>query len=112
VARTDVRVAFALFQESNDRLAAYMEQVGGISFSTLRQRVARHLLDIAAADPSGPAPLVARLTQHALAQHVGSVREVVVRILSELREEGLIKTSRDEIVIVDPARLAAQTWQP
>ncbi len=112
LARTDVRVAFALFEESNDRLAAYMEQVGGISFSTLRQRVARHLLDIAAADPSGPTPLVARLSQQALAQHVGSVREVVVRILGELRDEGLVKTSRDEIVIVDPARLAAQTWRP
>jgi len=112
LARTDVRVAFALFQESKDRLAAYMEQVGGVSFSTLRQRVARHLLDIAAADPTGPTPLVARLTQQALAQHVGSVREVVVRILGELREDGLIKTSRDEIVIVDAARLAAQTWQP
>ncbi|MGZ6840411.1 MAG: Crp/Fnr family transcriptional regulator [Frankiaceae bacterium] len=112
LARTDARVAFALFQEANDRLAAYMEQVGGASFSTLRQRVARHLLDIAAAETSGASPLVARLSQQALAQHVGSVREVVVRILRELREEVLVRTARDEIVIVDPARLAAQTWQP
>ena len=53
LARTDARVAFALFQDANDRLAAHMAQVGGASFSTLRQRVARHLLDIAAVVTTG-----------------------------------------------------------
>ena len=55
---------------------------------------------------------MARPSQQALAQHVGSVREVVVRILGKLREEGLVRNARDKIVIVDPARLTVQTWQP
>jgi len=33
------------------------------------------------------------------------VREVVARILRELREEDLISTSRDKITLLDPTRL-------
>jgi hypothetical protein len=40
-----------------------------------------------------------------LADHVGTVREVVARILRELREEDLISTSRDKITLLDPTRL-------
>jgi len=36
---------------------------------------------------------------------VGTVREVVARILRELREEDLISTSRDKITLLDPTRL-------
>jgi CRP/FNR family transcriptional regulator len=41
---------------------------------------------------------------------VGSVREVVVRALREMREEGLIRTGRDEIELLDPDRLAAEAF--
>ena len=36
---------------------------------------------------------------------MGTVREVVARILRELREEDLISTSRDKITLLDPTRL-------
>jgi hypothetical protein len=36
------------------------------------------------------------------------VREVVVRALRELRAEGLLRTGRDGIVLLDPERLAAE----
>lgn len=52
--------------------------------------------------------LVARVTQSDLADAVGSVREVVVRVLRELRDDGLIETGRDGIVIVDSERLVAE----
>jgi CRP/FNR family transcriptional regulator, cyclic AMP receptor protein len=53
---------------------------------------------------------VARLSQQEPADHVGTVREVVVRILRELRDQRLIRTGRDEIVLLDPAELHARTW--
>jgi CRP-like cAMP-binding protein len=52
--------------------------------------------------------LVARVNQQALADAVGSVREVVVRTLRELREEGTIRTSRDGIRILRPEALSLE----
>jgi CRP/FNR family transcriptional regulator, cyclic AMP receptor protein len=70
--------------------------------------VARHLLDLA----SERAPeLVAPVNQQLLAEAVGTVREVTVRVLRELRAAGVVRTERNRIIIVDPARLIAeQDW--
>jgi CRP/FNR family transcriptional regulator len=86
-----------------------IDLIAGISFGSMRQRVVRHLLDLAASDQRGEMPMVARLSQQALADAVGCLREVVVRLLRELREEGLIRTGRDEIELLEPDRLHAET---
>ena len=52
--------------------------------------------------------LVARLSQQELAAQVGTVREVVVRVLRELRDAGVVRTGRDEIVVLDPSQLSAE----
>jgi CRP-like cAMP-binding protein len=57
--------------------------------------------------------LVAAVTQQELADAVGSVREVVVRVLRDLRQDGIVRTQRDRIVLLDPARLIQeQGWNP
>jgi CRP/FNR family transcriptional regulator len=103
-AQRDARHSWALaeylFQE---RLEA-AEELAGITFGTLRQRIARHLLDLAAADERSQL-LVARRTALDLAQAVGSVRDVVSRVLREISEEGLIEQSPQGIVLLDSARL-------
>jgi CRP/FNR family cyclic AMP-dependent transcriptional regulator len=81
--------------------------VARTTFGSLRQRVVRQLLDIAAEEQEGER-LAARISQQELADAAGTVREVLVRILRELREEGLIETGRDGIVIIDPVRLEAE----
>ena len=60
-----------------------------------------HLLDLASEQPQGDR-LVAAVSQQALADAVGSVREVVVRVLHDLRSEGVIRTSREGIEILVP----------
>jgi CRP/FNR family transcriptional regulator, cyclic AMP receptor protein len=61
----------------------------------VRQRVARHR-----AIPGQPgAELVAVLSQQQLADAVGTVREVVVRTLRELRQSGVIETGRHNMNI-------------
>ena len=51
------------------------------------------------------------VSQRDLADAVGTVREVVVRVLREFRAEGLIRTERDRIIIADPVQLAReQGW--
>jgi len=84
-------------------------EIPGSAFSTVRQRVARHLLDLASEhQPAGR--LVARVSQQALADATGSVREVVVRVLRDLRTEDVIRTSRTEIEILRPERLIADLF--
>ena len=43
-----------------------------------------------------------------LADAIGSVREVVTRTLHGLRDEGLIETTRDGVVLLDPVRLGEE----
>lgn len=107
--RRDLAVANLIAEDNAHRVFDYIEIMTGLGFSSMRQRVVSHLLDLAAADP-GAATMVARVSQQALADAVGCVREVVVRLLRELREEGLVRTGRDEIELLQPDRLHAETF--
>jgi CRP/FNR family transcriptional regulator len=105
----DVRVARALLLELSERAAAFAAEIGGSAFATVRQRVARHLLD--RATPAGPGgELIAQLGQQELADTCGTVREVVVRTLRELRTAGVIETGRGGIRIRAPERLLAEGY--
>ncbi len=104
-ADTDVAVARALIDELSDRVIEFLEELPGSAFATVRERIARHLLDLATT--VGP-ELVVQVPQQALADAVGTSREVVVRSLRELRESGLIRTGRDGIAILDAESLAAE----
>lgn len=105
----DVEVARALLAEVSARVAEYINELEATALASVRQRLARHLLDLAADHQSGPL-LVASASQQALADAVGSVREVVVRILHDLRDEGVVRTGRGEVQLLDPARLEAETY--
>ena len=80
----DPRLARALLVDLSIRVQEYIAQIHQRAFASVRQRVARHLLDLASERQRGP-DLVAPITQQDLADAVGSVREVVVRALGDLR---------------------------
>ena len=109
LARADAGVAWAFAEESAHRLYDVLEELAGNTFASVRQRVARHLLDLAAAKVSS-GPLTARVSQQDLANSTGSVREVVARVLAELRAERLVRTSPGRVEILDPVRLSRQLW--
>jgi CRP/FNR family transcriptional regulator len=109
LAERDIRVTGALLRETSARVAEYIKEVEASSFATIRQRLARHLLDIAAEQQVGER-LVAQANQEELAGAVGTVREVAVRILHDMRGEGLVLTSRGSVQLLDPARLDAETY--
>ena len=110
----DTRVAQAFLSELSERVLSFIDETPGNSFATVRQRVARHLLDLAAQRGPGRgavAEIVVPVSQRELADAVGTVREVVVRVLRELRRDGVVRTERGHIVILDPARLVpGQEW--
>jgi CRP/FNR family cyclic AMP-dependent transcriptional regulator len=102
--QTDARFAWAIAQEVTLRLFEVIETFAGDAFGSVRQRIARHLLDLAAEQQRGSV-LLARITQQELADATGTGREVVARELRHLRDRRLVDTSRNGIVLLDPAGL-------
>jgi CRP/FNR family cyclic AMP-dependent transcriptional regulator len=109
LAERNLRVARTLIDELSERVVTFVAEIPGSAFATVRQRVARHLLDLASEQQQGDR-LVARVSQQALADAAGSVREVVVRVLRDLRREGVIQTSRAGIEVLLPERLADELF--
>ena len=111
-AAADPRVADVLLRELADRTLSFIAEISDATFGTVRQKVARHLLDLASLEVTAgrgpPTVLTVRTTQRELADAVGSVREVVVRVLHDLREAGIIDTRRDHIEVLDPERLSRE----
>ncbi len=110
LAKQNAAIAWALAQETSERLYAVLEELAGNTFSSVRERCARHLLDLAA-ESQQEHRLIAAVTQQEIADAVGSVREVVARALHQLDVEGLLKTTPEGIVILDPAGLYAVAWR-
>ncbi|MFO1318751.1 MAG: Crp/Fnr family transcriptional regulator [Burkholderiales bacterium] len=89
---------FSLFAE---RISDLMQLVEAVAFHRLDQRLATLLL--------GKGKIV-HITHQALADELGSVREIVSRLLKTFAEQGLVSLSREQVEIVDAAglrRLAA-----
>ena len=108
-AQADARVAWAIAEELNRRLYDTLQQTAINAFRSVKQRVASHLLDLASTQQRPGARLTARVSQQELADAVGSVREVVARVLRDLRLAGIVATSTDRILVLDPPRLYAES---
>jgi CRP/FNR family transcriptional regulator len=86
-----------------------LDELGRSAFGTVRERLSHHLIDLARPDTPGGS-LFVRAPQQELAEAIGSVREVVARVLRQLRDEGLIATRASGIVLLDVRGLIGQTW--
>ena len=84
---------FNLFSE---RLTDLMQLVSAVAFQKLDQRLAALLI-------GKTAPL--HTTHQALADELGSAREIVSRLLKGFAEQGWVKLGREQIDITDPAAL-------
>lgn len=108
LAEKDATVASAMLRELSERASSFVAEISAGAFSTVRQRLCRHLLDMASESQQG-SELFVLATQQELAEAVGSVREVVVRTLRELRAEGVVQTDRRGIRVVRPDKLLAES---
>ena len=75
-----------------------MEQ---IMWKSLDRRVAAFLLEEASIEGSGRL----KITHEAIANHLGSHREVITRMLRYFQNEGMVRLSRGVIEITDADRL-------
>ena len=80
---------FHLFAE---RIAELMQLVEEVAFQRLDQRLAKLLLT------KGP---TIPLTHQRLAEELGSVREIVSRLLKGFAGQGLVSLGREQIVVID-----------
>lgn len=84
---------FGLFAE---RISELMQLVEAVAFQRLDQRLASLLL--------GKGRII-RTTHHGLAEELGSVREIVSRLLKNFSDQGLVALEREKIEILNPQRL-------
>lgn len=111
LAQDDRTVGLAIIAELTASVHSLWQEMAATAFATVPQRVARHLLEIAAREQeSEGGMLVAHVSQQELADLVGSVREVVARALRDLRDERIVRVSRTGISVLDAAALAARAW--
>lgn len=90
------------FRRLRDTTAELLLRVHG----SVRQRIARQLLDLAADSGEGD-PVVVAVTHAAIADAIGSQREVVSRVLGDMGKAGAIDLARNRITISDPLKLRA-----
>lgn len=109
LAQREAELGWLLAEEVTQRVFGVLEALSGYTFGSVRQRVAWHLLELAARQRHIDG-LVARVTQQELADAVGSVRQVVARTLGELRREGLVATGAGGVRLLDPDALHQQAW--
>lgn len=84
---------FGLFAQ---RLTDLMVLVDAVAFQRLDRRLADHLLG------HGD---VLRTTHQSLADELGTVREMITRLLRRFEEAGLVRLSRERIVVLDAVGL-------
>jgi CRP/FNR family transcriptional regulator len=105
MALADALVADAVLAELSERVQAFIIELRMSAFAPVRQRVARHILDLAS-ESQQSATLVANVNQTELAAACGTVREGVARVLSAFRNEDLVVTSRGGILILQVQAIA------
>jgi CRP/FNR family transcriptional regulator len=81
-----------------DRIADLMTLAEAVAFQRLDQRLAGALLGHGA---------VMQVTHQALADELGTVREIVTRLLKRFERQGWVRMGRERIEIVDAAALRA-----
>jgi len=103
------QMAMAVIRRLGDRVLYFIGLVEDLSLRSVEARVAKTLLKHALV--SGDRLVVPRRTWTTfdeMATRLGTVRDVLSRALKTLEEEQLLHVERHEIVILDPAGLAAR----
>ena len=110
---------FRILMEESAPMANYMNEIMGMRLSdamwlieqvlwkSMDKRVANFLLEEAAIEETNKL----QITHEAVANHLGSHREVITRMLKYLQNEGMVKVSRGFIEIVDEKKLEALRGQ-
>lgn len=98
-------IAYGLIMMLIRRVRGLTRSLGGLALLDVYGRVARLLLD-SASEVDGTLLVEERMTQQEIAKRINASREMVSRILTDLREGGYIAIADDRIILLRtlPAR--------
>jgi CRP-like cAMP-binding protein len=102
MAEKDLATANAIISALRGALCTNLSLLAENVLWSLRQRIARHMLDLAVRRGN---EIVMPATVQDLADATGTVREVVTRLLKDFREQGLIDRLDGELVLIDARAL-------
>lgn len=85
------------------RFSDVMWLIEQVLWKSLDKRLAAFLLEEAAIEDSNEL----KITHEIIANHLGSHREVITRMLRYFQSEGIVKLSRGKITLLNPERLEA-----
>lgn len=86
-----------VFQSLSQRVLELMELIEEVAFNRLDQRIAKMLVSASASGHAAPI----EKTHQQIADELGSVREIVSRILGSFADGGLVQLERGRIRVVD-----------
>ena len=101
------QAALAVLNDLSNKLVHLTQLTHDLSLRSVRARLARFLLDQSLAKT----PAGVHWTQQEIAAQIGSVREVVSRILRSFVREGLIRMERQRIILLDTDLLETEANQ-
>ena len=96
--RENPQTMLKIMQQAFTRLRALTDTVGSLALLDVYGRVARLLLQ-SARDVDGVNVVQPEMTQQEIASHIGSSREMVSRILKDLKTGGYIEMQGRQIII-------------
>jgi CRP/FNR family transcriptional regulator, cyclic AMP receptor protein len=99
-------VSEATIRAMGSELAHLIRIISVRSLGSMTERLAFDLLERASEMQLRRGELVCHVTHEQLAQSIGSSREVVSRIVGDLRQRGLLVTSPRQIRVVDVTQLS------
>jgi CRP/FNR family transcriptional regulator len=105
--RSSPEAAFVLLERLARRVRELVERLDRSALRPVSARLAEYLT--ARADARGRGTIALGMTQHQLAEELGTVREVIVRELHALRTAGLVRSlGGGRIEIIDASALRAR----
>lgn len=108
-------VALKVLKVVGGRLRRLVGIIEELSFTTVRHRLAAHLLRLAktegAKSPDGISFTLSG-SQQELASHIGTVRELVSRNISRLQAEGILRMEGKTLIVTDMTALQTLVDSP
>jgi len=91
-----------MFSRYAERVSELLQLVSAVAFQKLDQRLASWLA-------ARPSPI--RVTHQALADDLGSLREIISRLLKNFADQGWVRLGREQIEVLDAAALRGLAMQ-
>jgi len=102
----DSNLAFRMMGGMSRRIHALVNEIDRLTLGTACQRLAFYLLDQAQTDQAGSDPtILLDAPKHVIASRIGIKPETLSRLLSRLKDEGILEESGHTLTVLDAEKL-------